>query len=84
VPASRYFTSRGIDQHFSVDWLTSPSVITSWLQPLEYYSATLSDAGFVITNIREPHPTDEQLRTDPWWHEGFPAALFILLTAERR
>jgi 2-polyprenyl-3-methyl-5-hydroxy-6-metoxy-1,4-benzoquinol methylase len=84
VPASRYFTARGIDQHFVVDGLESPSVITSWLRPLEYYSATLRDAGFVITDIREPRPSQERLRTDPWWREGFPTALFILLTAERR
>jgi 2-polyprenyl-3-methyl-5-hydroxy-6-metoxy-1,4-benzoquinol methylase len=84
VPTSRYFTSRGIDQHFQVDGLESPSVITSWLRPLEYYSRTLRDAGFVITDLREPHPTDEQLQNDPWWREGFPTALFILLMAERR
>jgi SAM-dependent methyltransferase len=84
VPASRYFTSRGIDQHFLVDGLESPSQITSWLRPLEYYAATLRDAGFVITDLREPHPTDDRLRHDPWWREGFPVPLFILLTAERR
>jgi 2-polyprenyl-3-methyl-5-hydroxy-6-metoxy-1,4-benzoquinol methylase len=84
VPASRYFTSRGVDQHFVVDGLRSPSMITSWLRPLEYYSTTLRGAGFVITELREPRPTDEQLENDPWWHQGFPTALFLLLTAERR
>ncbi|MFC4589312.1 class I SAM-dependent methyltransferase [Sphaerisporangium corydalis] len=84
VPASRYFTPRSVDQHFMVDGLESPSVITSWLRPLEYYSTTLREAGFVMTDLREPRPTDEQLRDDPWWREGFPAALFILLVAERR
>jgi 2-polyprenyl-3-methyl-5-hydroxy-6-metoxy-1,4-benzoquinol methylase len=84
VPASRYFTARGVDQHFLVDGLESPSVITSWLRPLEYYSATLRDAGFVIADIREPRPPDDRLRDDPWWRDGFPAPLFILLTAERR
>ncbi|GAA2069976.1 class I SAM-dependent methyltransferase [Actinomadura alba] len=84
VPASKYFAARGIDQHFLVDGLESPSMITSWLRPLEYYSATLRDAGFVITDLREPHPTAEQLRSDPWWRESFPAALFILMIAERR
>lgn len=67
-----------------VDGLESPSVITSWLRPLEYYSTTLRDAGFVITDIREPRPDENRLRTDPWWRAGFPTALFILLTAERR
>jgi 2-polyprenyl-3-methyl-5-hydroxy-6-metoxy-1,4-benzoquinol methylase len=84
IPASRYFASRGIDQRFLVDGLESPSMITSWLRPLEYYAGTLRDAGFVIADLREPHPTAEQLRDDPWWREGFPTALFLLLIAERR
>lgn len=84
VPAQEYFASRGIDQHFLVDGLESPSMITSWLRPLEYYAGTLRDAGFVIADLREPHPTEEQLRDDPWWRKGFPTAMFMLLTAERR
>jgi SAM-dependent methyltransferase len=84
VPASEYFAQRGIDQHFHVDGLESPAMITSWLRPLEFYSTTLREAGFVITDLREPRPTDEQLKNDPWWHEGFPTALFLLLAAERR
>ncbi|MFA1538297.1 class I SAM-dependent methyltransferase [Actinomadura monticuli] len=84
VPAAQYFTSRGVDQRFLVDGLESPSLITSWLRPLEYYAGTLRDAGFVIADLREPHPTDEQLRDDPWWRKGFPTAMFMLLIAERR
>ncbi|MFL6052060.1 MAG: class I SAM-dependent methyltransferase [Actinoallomurus sp.] len=84
VPASEYFAGRGIDQHFMVDGLRSPSKITSWLRPLEFYSRTLRDAGFVIADLREPHPTDEQLKNDPWWNKGFPTGIFMLLVAERR
>ena len=43
-----------------------------------------SSAGFVITDLREPHPADERLQHDPWWRDAFLAALFILPTAERR
>lgn len=84
VRASEYFAGRGIDQHFLVDGLESPSKITSWLHPLEFYSKTLREAGFVIADLREPHPTAEQLENDPWWREGFPTAIFMLLIAERR
>jgi 2-polyprenyl-3-methyl-5-hydroxy-6-metoxy-1,4-benzoquinol methylase len=84
VPASEYFDRRGIDQHFHVDGLESPAMITSWLRPLEFYSATLREAGFVITDLREPRPTDEQLTNDAWWRGGFPTALFLLLAAEQR
>lgn len=84
VPASQYFASRGIDQRFLVDGLESPSMITSWLRPLEFYAGTLRDCGFVIADLREPHPTEQQMRDDPWWRKGFPTALFMLLIAERR
>jgi 2-polyprenyl-3-methyl-5-hydroxy-6-metoxy-1,4-benzoquinol methylase len=84
VPAPRYFVPRGVDQHFLVDGLESPEMITSWLRPLEYYSGTLRDAGFVLTDLREPHPPLDWLENDPWWRKGFPTALFILLIAERR
>ena len=84
VPAAQYFASRGIDQRFQVDGLESPSPITSWLRPLEFYAGTLRDAGFVIADLREPHPTEEQIKDDPWWRKGFPTAMFMLLIAERR
>ncbi|HEY8480342.1 MAG TPA: class I SAM-dependent methyltransferase [Spirillospora sp.] len=84
VPASQYFSPRGIDQRFLVDGLESPSMITSWLRPLEFYAGTLRDCGFVIADLREPHPPLERLRDDPWWRKGFPTALFMLLIAERR
>ncbi|MQY04159.1 class I SAM-dependent methyltransferase [Actinomadura macrotermitis] len=84
VPASSYFGPRTVDQYFQVDGMTSPSMITSWMRPLEFYSGTLRDAGFVIADLREPHPTPEQMERDPWWREGFPSPLFLLLVAERR
>ncbi|WP_051712618.1 class I SAM-dependent methyltransferase [Spirillospora albida] len=84
IPAERYFGSRGIDQRFHVDGLDSPAMITSWLRPLEFYAGTLRDAGFVIADLREPHPSPELLRDDPWWRKGFPTALFMLLIAEKR
>ncbi|WP_018655602.1 class I SAM-dependent methyltransferase [Actinomadura flavalba] len=84
IPAEQYFAQRGIDQHFLVDGMESPAMITSWLRPLEHYAGTLRDSGFVIADLREPHPTPDQLRDDPWWREAFPTALFMLLIAERR
>lgn len=84
VPASAYFTRRGVDQHFDVDGLRSPAMITSWLRPLEFYATTLREAGFVVTDLREPRPSEEQREADPWWRDAFPAALFLLLAAEKR
>lgn len=84
VPAAQYFSSRGIDQQFLVDGLESPAEVTSWLRPLEFYAGTLRDTGFVIADLREPHPSERMMRDDPWWREGFPTAMFMLLIAERR
>ncbi|TYB45630.1 class I SAM-dependent methyltransferase [Actinomadura chibensis] len=84
VPAAQYFSSRGIDQRFLVDGLESPAEVTSWLRPLEFYAGTLRDTGFVIADLREPHPSEGMMRDDPWWRKGFPTAMFMLLIAERR
>lgn len=84
LPAERYFASRGVDQRFLVDGLESPAMITSWLRPLEDYFAALRDAGFVVTDLREPHPAAERYAKDPWWRTAFPTAMFLLLVAERR
>lgn len=59
-------------------------MITSWLRPLEFYATTLRETGFVITDLREPRPSDEQREAGPWWRDAFPAPLFLLLVAERR
>ncbi len=80
---SEYFRVRRIEQHFEVGGITSPSTVVAWIRPLESFCELLFDAGFSITGIQEPHPTDQLLR-DPWWRAAFSQPRFLLISAERR
>ena len=78
-----YFQARRVDQRFNVDGIVSPAEVTSWHRPLEFYIQTLRDANLWLTDLREPHPSDEQLRDNPWWQANFPRPLFLLLVAQK-
>jgi 2-polyprenyl-3-methyl-5-hydroxy-6-metoxy-1,4-benzoquinol methylase len=80
--APAYFQARSIDQHFEVDGLTSPVANTAWLRPLEFYTEELRKSGFSISSLTEPHPTPEQLGSDPWWRASFTRPLFMLIAAD--
>lgn len=82
-PGNAYFQPRKISQRFCVDGITSPAKVTSWHRPLEFYAQSLRDAGFLITDLREPHPSEEQLRNEPWWRANFPQPLFLLIAAQK-
>jgi ubiquinone/menaquinone biosynthesis C-methylase UbiE len=84
LDVDEYFSQRVIRQHFEVDGIVSPVTTTSWLRPLEAYTRTLAVAGFHVADMREPHPSQEQLATSAWWRENFPRPLFLLLTAIRQ
>ena len=71
-------------QQFNVDGITSPAEVTSWHRPLEFYVGSLKDSGLSLTDLREPHPTHEQLQNDPWWRANFPRPLFLLLVAQKQ
>lgn len=43
----------------------------------------LGNADLWITDLQEPHPTDDQLRSDLWWQASFPRPLFLLLVAQK-
>jgi 2-polyprenyl-3-methyl-5-hydroxy-6-metoxy-1,4-benzoquinol methylase len=81
--ASTYFQQRPVSQHFEVDGLTSPAANTAWLRPLEYYTKSLTQAGFVITGLTEPHPSEEMITDDDWWRTSFTRPLFLLITAQK-
>jgi hypothetical protein len=53
-------------------------------RPLEFYSRAILDAGFVITGLSEPHPSEEELDEDQWWRDNFSKPLFLLITAVKR
>jgi SAM-dependent methyltransferase len=83
MPAE-YFSVRSMRQPFEVAGITGPAPVTVWLRPLEAYTRLLFDHGFVVTGLSEPHPSQEQLASDPWWTDNFARPLFLLIMAERR
>jgi len=82
VTTEEYFQTRSKKLQFLVDGVASPVPATIWLRPLEYYVRVLVSAGFLITEIKEPHPTETQFREDPQWLTRFTRPLFMLLTAK--
>jgi hypothetical protein len=82
ISVDRYFSDRSISQQFKVAEITSPGEVNMTFRPLEYYVSSITESGYAITQIREPHPTQEQ-REDIWWQENFLKPLFMLFVAER-
>jgi len=76
------FAARKVTQKFNVDGITSPAEVTSYHRPLEFYIGSFRDANLWITDLLEPHPTDDPLRNDPWWQASFPRPLFLLLVLQ--
>jgi 2-polyprenyl-3-methyl-5-hydroxy-6-metoxy-1,4-benzoquinol methylase len=81
LAVDEYYSPRAIEQHFEVDGIVSPVTTTSWVRPLESYTRALTAAGFHLADMREPHPSHEQMEASAWWRENFPRPLFLLLTA---
>ena len=82
LPVSDYFIARRAEQLFDVAGILSPAPVTVYVRSLEYYLEIIMSAGFRITSLREPHPSDEQLQ-DEWWQQRFSVPLFLLITAVR-
>lgn len=79
-----YFGVRTVEQRFEVAGELSPVPSVQRFYSLETCFAFLTDAGFAVTALREPHPTPRQRADDPWWDEHFVRPLFLLLECIRR
>ena len=55
-----------------------------WMYALEDYARALRDAGFVIACLREPVPTNEDLRLQPSFERRRRIPLFLQLLAAKR
>jgi ubiquinone/menaquinone biosynthesis C-methylase UbiE len=82
LPVEVYFSARQIDQRFNVAGIESPGEVHMNFRPLEYYISLLTDSGYVVTHLSEPHPTPEQLRQE-WWRKNFVKPLFLLVVGKR-
>lgn len=74
-----YFGVRTVEQHFTVEGDVSPAASVQTFYSLEQYLGMITDAGFAITRVREPHPTTTQRRENPWWDANFTRPLFLLI-----
>lgn len=79
-----YFGVRTVEQNFNVSGRVSPTASVQSFYSLESYIGMITSAGFVIADLREPHPTDDQRRENPWWQENFVRPLFLLLECVQR
>ncbi len=78
-----YFGVRTVEQPFNVAGMVSPAASIQQFYSLETYIRMITSAGFVVTDLREPHPTDEQRQQNPWWDQNFVRPLFLLLECAR-
>lgn len=78
-----YFGVRIVEQQFQVAGITSPAKVKMWFRPLEAYIAALAETGFALTQLTEPHPSDDNMRSDPWWQANFKRPLFLLMVATK-
>ncbi|MGV9674438.1 class I SAM-dependent methyltransferase [Nocardia sp. NPDC003482] len=83
LPLDAYFGVRTVEQRFTVAGRVSPCPSHQTFYSLETYVGMITSAGFAITGLREPRPTPEQRRSDPWWDRNFTRPLFLLLDCLR-
>lgn len=69
-------------QPFKIAGITSPAETVTYVYPLEFYFSALTEAGFAVTKLSEPHPSPELIETNPWWTDNFRRPLFLLVTAQ--
>jgi 2-polyprenyl-3-methyl-5-hydroxy-6-metoxy-1,4-benzoquinol methylase len=84
IPVRSYFRERHVDQTFVVAGHESPDEVHMNFRSLEFYSRAIIDAGFVITELSEPHPSEKVLDEDQWWRDNFSKPLFLLISAAKR
>ncbi|MFD3702066.1 hypothetical protein ACFWUP_02855 [Nocardia sp. NPDC058658] len=70
-----------MEQHFNVASQVSPAASVQKLYSLDQYIGMITAAGFVITGMREPRPSTDQLLADPQWRVRFQRPLFLLVEA---
>jgi SAM-dependent methyltransferase len=83
LDSDRYFSTRRLEQRFSVSGISSPAPAVLWMRPLEAWFSMLADTGFCVQQLWEPHPPPSAA-AQPWWRENFRKPLFLLLVAVRQ
>jgi 2-polyprenyl-3-methyl-5-hydroxy-6-metoxy-1,4-benzoquinol methylase len=80
--AATYFQKTKIKkEYYLVSGIKSPSPYFYLHLPLSEWIEILTKNGFIINEIKEPHPPLKILKKDKWWKENFKKPLFILIKA---
>jgi ubiquinone/menaquinone biosynthesis C-methylase UbiE len=80
--ASLYFSKVQVKKgKYLVSGIWSPSPYFYLHLPLSEWVSLFKKAGFLICDIKEPHPPLDLLKRDKWWREYFKKPLFILIEA---
>jgi SAM-dependent methyltransferase len=76
-----YFGRRRFEAHFERNGLEI--TFRGWMYALEDYCRALADAGFVITHLREPVPSDQALRLQPAFERRRRIPVFLQVGAAK-
>lgn len=81
--STEYFHRQRIHRpYYLVGDIQSPAPYSYLHLPLEEWTHAITEAGFTLLNITEPHPSPELL-SEQWWKEHFARPRFILIEAEK-
>jgi len=76
-----YFSKKVLKKRFLVSGLLSPVPDKHIHLPLEKWAEIITENGFFISAIREPHPPLHLLKKNKWWRKHFKRPMFILIEA---
>lgn len=83
VVVDRYFERRVGVTRWEMRRLSRPFRTLYWHRPLEDWFRLLSDAGFEILNLTEPHPTAAAVRQQPGLERCRRVPFFLVLSCRR-
>lgn len=78
---SDYFQKKLLKKKFLVSGLWSPVPGNYIHLPLEKWIEIITENGFLISKIAEPHPLLNLIKKNKWWQKNFKRPLFILIEA---
>ncbi len=76
-----YHRPRSREHWFVVSGLRAPEPVTRHDWSLADILGAATRAGLLLSSVTEPHPTEEQMETDPWWAANWDRPMFLLYTA---
>jgi len=76
-----YFQKKILTKKFLVNGLWSPVPDKHIHLPLEKWVEIITKKGFLISAIKEPHPSFTLLKKNKWWKKHFERQMFILIEA---